>query len=104
MVTRIKRLETTDNTFVGETLMKKCRLTSILAFFVFAYSPPGFASPWGTNYIIALDALVQPADIEGHAGQVSFDGIPEIIPNDIVPPDQASPGNHLLVTEDSIIH
>ena len=69
------------------------------------------ADPTGIEYEVLLDAEVaSPLDptliaVEGHLGPVTFDGLPDPVPNDIdpsldFPGDGFLPGNELIVTED----
>jgi len=55
-----------------------------------ALASPASADPTGTVYGVVLDAVVVDiasgaVDAEGHFGVILFDGLPGIIPNDIVP-------------------
>ena len=71
------------------------------------------ADPTGIIYDAGLDAEVTGFDadgvftstLEGHLGEVVFDGLPELIPNDIDPSIEFPggtfvPGNEIIVTED----
>ena len=90
--------------------MKKSRLLGAVCALCVFTSLPTLASPWGTNYGVTLDGVVDPSvgippemeDIEGHDGIVTFDGIPDLITNDLVPGPPAFPGNDLWVTEDAV--
>jgi len=64
------------------------------------------ADPTGTEYSVTLDGLLLDGaeSTEGHFGSVIFDGVAELVPNDIVPPFPNFPGNDLIVTEDVIFN
>lgn len=69
-----------------------------LASFAFVGAPPAAANPTGIDYQIDLDGYLLPnLDLEGHSGEVTFDGIPELVPLDAIPPGLS--GNDLIVTE-----
>ena len=73
-----------------------------------SYSVSAIADPTGIVYDVLLDAEVITTDpdgnpildIEGHFGSVPFDGLPDSVPNDLIPPvPPFVPGNNLIVTE-----
>jgi hypothetical protein len=72
------------------------------------FTPTGacFGDPTGDSYLIFLDASVMDpvggteSGIEGHRGDVTFDGIAELLPADLAPPvPPFLPPNDLIVTE-----
>ncbi|MEE9181765.1 MAG: hypothetical protein V3U33_04275, partial [candidate division NC10 bacterium] len=76
-----------------------------ITFAALASPPTVTADPFGIDYLVTFDGIVSPGIVEGHEGVVTFDGITEIIPNDIVPPPPSFvPGNDLIVTEDRVVN
>ena len=79
-------------------------LAGAVACLLLTLASPASADPTGIIYEVTLDADVIDLDTgvsdeEGHEGEIVFDGLPEIVPNDIVPLSPFLPGNDLVVTE-----
>jgi len=70
--------------------MKKSRLLAAVCALCMFTSLSTFASPWGTDYAVLLDGILQSGEAEGHLGIVTFDDFPDLVPNDIVPPPPGS--------------
>ncbi len=73
---------------------------------VVALGKTAVADPFGIEYRVLLDGFVTDSvevELEGHNGNVPFDGLPDMVPNDFNPADLSptfSDGNDLIVTED----
>ncbi len=87
-------------------------LTAIVTCWSLIFAPPASADPTGIEYEVLLDGVVVSATLptvfetEGHLGGVIFDGLPDLVPNDLDPgpPPPFEHGNGLIVTEHVVDH
>jgi hypothetical protein len=96
LVTRAREHRSPSACFVGRLL-----LSAVMALGIAAVAK---ADPLGIDYNVILNGLTAGGQIEGHNGIVTFDGEPELIPNNVVPALPEVPGNDLIVTEHAVLN
>ena len=84
--------------------MKRTAACLAVACWSLTFASPASADPTGIEYLVTLDGFVLDStgeiETEGHQGPVIFDGLSELVPNDVIPDPPLSPGNDLIVDED----